>query len=74
MHVYICMLNHIYSISVDCDEAGAAQQGRLSAEELELLFTSYDLKRLEAYASNIVDHHIIMVLNLLALLVQKYEY
>eukprot|EP00288_Rhodomonas_lens_P018617 CAMPEP_0177714732 /NCGR_PEP_ID=MMETSP0484_2-20121128/13609_1 /TAXON_ID=354590 /ORGANISM="Rhodomonas lens, Strain RHODO" /LENGTH=229 /DNA_ID=CAMNT_0019226667 /DNA_START=23 /DNA_END=709 /DNA_ORIENTATION=- len=28
--------------------------------EVELLLTNYDLKRLEAYARNIVDHHIIV--------------
>ena len=44
----------------DGEEAGGVKAGALKLEELESLFTSYDLKRLEAYASNIVDHHIIM--------------
>ena len=35
-------------------------EGALTVGEVEMLLTSYDLKRLEAYASNIVDHHIIM--------------
>ena len=37
-----------------------AAEGALTVAEVEMLLTSYDLKRLEAYASNIVDHHIIM--------------
>ena len=32
----------------------------LTAQELESFFTPYDLRRLESYASNIVDYHIII--------------
>ena len=43
------------------EEAGEGhKEGMVSVHELEMLFTSYDLKRLEAYAANIVDHHIII--------------
>jgi len=32
----------------------------LGPEELSILFTPYDLKRLEAYANNMLDYHVIL--------------
>ncbi|EGC37654.1 hypothetical protein DICPUDRAFT_149730 [Dictyostelium purpureum] len=32
----------------------------LSYEEVKLLFSSYDLKRLESYSNNIVDYHVVI--------------
>ena len=32
----------------------------LGPEELSILFTPYDLKRLESYANNMLDYHVIL--------------
>ena len=45
---------------LDESEGGKRAGGSISVAELSYSFTQYDLKRLEAYAANIVDHHIIM--------------
>ncbi|KAG8222693.1 hypothetical protein J437_LFUL002750, partial [Ladona fulva] len=39
---------------------GKATHGSLTASELSVHLTKYDLKRLETYASNVADHHLIM--------------
>ncbi|CAK7308784.1 RNA cytidine acetyltransferase [Vulpes lagopus] len=39
---------------------GKPTQPALSREELDALFLSYDLKRLEMYSRNMVDYHLIM--------------
>lgn len=42
------------------DLSGSVACTALSREELEALFLSYDLKRLEMYSRNMVDYHLIM--------------
>lgn len=42
------------------DLSGSVPCIALSREELDALFLSYDLKRLEMYSRNMVDYHLIM--------------
>lgn len=51
-------------------EEGAAASSAVARAELDTLFSPYDLKRLELYANNLVDYHV--VLDMVPALAQLY--
>ncbi|EAL73023.1 hypothetical protein DDB_G0268868 [Dictyostelium discoideum AX4] len=55
-------LNILYEKKVNNTVAVASSttKNELTQNEMELLFSSYDLKRLESYSNNIVDYHVVI--------------
>eukprot|EP01133_Synstelium_polycarpum_P001434 gene1434-1663_t len=48
------------NILQDVSAANATQETLLTPDELDMMFSSYDLKRLESYSNNIVDFNVII--------------
>ena len=48
------------STSVICSEISSESASDIGSSELSIVLTPFDLKRLEAYANNMLDYHVIL--------------